>query len=171
MPPRSSATARAARNIFRPMGTRVLNIESTPSENAMSVAIGIATPRIMSGSLLLVSQKKSTGIIIPPHAPIIGRSAFCHVESSPTRISRLISSPTDRKNIAMRKSLMTFSSVIACPLWLKKLNPPIDSVTFCCQNAKYSSLSGELATISANMVKVISTALVLTYRFIMLRKL
>ena len=171
IPPRSSATASAARNIFRPSGTLLLKIDSTPNENAMSVAIGIATPRSISGSLGHRSQKNSTGMSIPPHAPIIGRRAFCRVESSPTRISRFISNPTERKNIAIRKSLMTCISVIVCPLWLKRLKLPIESVTSCCQNLKYSSFNGEFATMSASMVITISTPLVLTYLLIMLMKL
>ena len=136
MPPRSSATANAARNIFRPSGTRVLNTESTPSENAMSVAIGIAIPRIMSASAGQVSQNSNMGTSIPPQAPMIGNIAFWRVESSPTRISLFISSPTDRKNIAIRKSLITIISDMLWPPWLKRLNSPIENDTSFCHNAK-----------------------------------
>ena len=112
IPPRSSATARAARKTLRPTGTRVLNTERTPNEKAISVAIGMARPLCMSASAGLTSQKTRTGTIIPPQAPMIGRRAFLSEESSPTRISRLISRPTERKNIAIRKSLMTSITLI-----------------------------------------------------------
>ena len=79
----------------------------------MSVAIGMASPRCIAASDGHTRAKRSTGTSIPPHAPIIGRSAFSLVESSPTLISLLISRPTERKNIAMRKSLMTAPRLIA----------------------------------------------------------
>ena len=44
MPPMSSTTANAVRKIFRLMGTRLPNRLSTPSEKAISVAIGMANP-------------------------------------------------------------------------------------------------------------------------------
>ena len=40
----SSAIASAARNTFRPLGTRGPSSASTPSANAMSVAIGTPHP-------------------------------------------------------------------------------------------------------------------------------
>ena len=46
MPPMSSTTANAVRNIFRLNGTRLPSKLSTPNEKAMSVAIGIAIPRV-----------------------------------------------------------------------------------------------------------------------------
>ena len=107
IPPKSSATASVVRNTFRPMGTLLPNIANTPSEKAMSVAIGMAAPRIMPASEGQTSRKISTGMSIPPHAPMMGRMAFLMEESSPTRISRLISKPTERKKMAIRKSLMS----------------------------------------------------------------
>ena len=172
IPPRSSATANAARNTFNPIGTLVLNIARTPSENAISVAIGMARPRCMAASDGQTSANKSTGITIPPHAPMIGRSAFSLLESSPTRISRLISRPTERKNIAMRKSLMTCITVIVWPLWLKKLKFPIERLTLCCHNEKYQSLiAGTLAQMRARTVKKINTMLEFTCALNLLIKL
>ena len=107
MPPKSSATASVAKNIFNPSGTRLPNIASTPNEKAMSVAIGIAQPRNISASAGQHSRKMMTGTSIPPHAPMIGRIALRHDESSPAIISRLISKPTERKKIAIRKSLIS----------------------------------------------------------------
>ena len=44
MAPRSSMTANATIRIFNPSGTRFPSSASTPSANAMSVAIGIPKP-------------------------------------------------------------------------------------------------------------------------------
>ena len=78
----------------------------------MSVAIGIAIPRCIAGSAGQRSINTSTGTIIPPHAPMIGSIAFSLVDNSPMRISRLISRPTEKKKIAIRKSLITCITVI-----------------------------------------------------------
>ena len=129
MPPKSSATAKVARNIFRPMGTRLPNMESTPNENAMSVAIGIALPRSISGSSGQVRTKINTGIAIPPQAPMMGSRAFFIVESSPTRISRLISRPTEKKNSAIKKSLMNSNKVRHSFPWLNRLKFPMEKLT------------------------------------------
>ena len=171
IPPRSSATASAARKILSPIGTLLSNIDSTPSENAMSVAIGMATPRIISGSLGQVTQKKSTGMSMPPQAPMIGSIAFLRDDSSPTRISLFISRPTDRKNIAMRKSLITSTSAIGWPLWLNRLKSPIERLTSLFQKLKNSPFSDEFARIRASTVLMMRTALLFTYFFTMLLKL
>ena len=44
IPPKSSATARAAKNILSPFGIRFPKRDNTPNEKAMSVAIGMAHP-------------------------------------------------------------------------------------------------------------------------------
>ena len=112
MPPRSSATANVARNTFSDSGTRLPNTDRTPNEKAMSVAIGTASPRNMVGSSGHTSQNTATGTSIPPQAPIKGNSALRGEASSPTRISRLIYSPTDKKKMAMKKSLIRSISVM-----------------------------------------------------------
>ena len=134
MPPRSSATARAAKNTFKESGTRLPNVESIPNENAMSVAIGIADPRSISSLSGQTSKKTRTGKSMPPHAPIIGSMAFLSDESSPTRISRLISRPTEKKKMLIRKSLITPMTVNVVPLWLNRLKFPIDRLTGWFQN-------------------------------------
>ena len=136
MPPRSSATARAARNIFSPMGTLVLKAARMPSEKAMSVAMGIAIPRCMMASAGQARKKMSTGTIIPPQAAMMGSRALSIEESSPTLISRLISNPTERKKMAIKKSLIICPSVMGWPPWLKKLNSPMESATGFCQREK-----------------------------------
>ena len=109
---------------------------------------------------------------IPPQAPMIGRRAFSFDESSPTMISRFISSPTERKKIAMRKSLMTAPSDIACPPWLNRLKLPAEKWTGFCHNAAYHSLMiGVFAKIKASTVKNIRTILELTCLLNLLRKL
>ena len=45
--PRSSIIARAVKKTFKEMGTRDPSKDSTPSENAISVAEGIAHPFIV----------------------------------------------------------------------------------------------------------------------------
>ena len=113
-----------------------------------------------------------TGIIIPPQAPIIGNRAFSFDDNSPTLISLLISKPTDKKKIAIRKSLIIWPKEMGCPLWLKKLKWPIDRLTGCCQNEKYHSLiPGRLAMTSADMVKNINITLEFVYCLKLLRKL
>ena len=149
----------------------MLNIDSTPSEKAISVAMGMATPRSISASLGHVSQNIITGTSIPPIAPIMGSMAFFIDDSSPTSISLFISRPTERKNMAMRKSFITAIIDMACPLWLNRLKSPIDRCTSCSQNEKYCSLSGEFAINSASIAKNMSTPLALTYLFIMLLRL
>ena len=172
MPPRSSATASAARKTFSPTGTLVLKIASTPRENAISVAIGMARPLCICGLPPLRIAYISTGTIIPPHAPMIGRSAFFNDDNSPTRISRLISRPTERKKMAMRKSLITCMIVIGCPPWLKKLKLPIDKDISFCQNSLYHcAVAGQFAQISARTVHNMSMTLELTWLLILLMKL
>ena len=77
------------------------------------IAIGIAMPRVISGLSGQKSTNSNTGIIIPPHAPMIGSMAFFIVESSPTRISLLISSPTERKKI---ETNMSFTPLVICSM-------------------------------------------------------
>ena len=54
-------------------------------------------------------------MIIPPQAAMIGNKACLILESSPTNISRLISSPTLKKKIVINTSLMKVINVIGCP--------------------------------------------------------
>ena len=163
MPPRSSATASAARNTFSPRGHLLLKMLSTPSEKAMSVAMGIAMPRCMSGLGGHTRMNTMTGMSMPPQAPITGASAFLTEESSPHRTSRLISSPTLRKNIAIRKSLMNVPKDIGTPPWLKMLKPPILTLTGSSHKRRYISPQGLFATMRAATVAMINKTLLLMY--------
>lgn len=125
---RSSIIARAVRKIFSENGTLLPSKVSTPSENAMSVAVGIAQPRIYSVPELKNTKIKA-GNITPPAAENTGSSAFLTSESSPFKISLFISRPTRRKKTAIRPSLTQCSSV------LEKKSMP----AFFCQNAMYDS--------------------------------
>lgn len=98
--------ARAVRNTFIEAGTRLPNSESTPSANAISVAVGIAQPLITSPLFQLSEKKISAGTTIPPAAQMPGRTRRDHVESWPSITSRLISRPTSRKNTAINASLI-----------------------------------------------------------------
>jgi hypothetical protein len=71
----------------------------------MSVAIGIAQPETVSVPLLN-SRKIIAGTIAPPMAHKIGNKAFLGDDSSPSTISRLISSHTKRKNRAIKPSFI-----------------------------------------------------------------
>ncbi len=102
--------ARAVRKIRRPIGTRDPSRTSTPSANAMSVAIGTPQPRAASASPLVMSRNRIAGRTAPPTAAVIGRAARRTDASSPTRTSRLISRPTTRKKIAISPSLIHTSS-------------------------------------------------------------
>ena len=98
--------ASAVRNTFIEAGTRLPNSESTPSAKAMSVAVGIAQPRITSPLFQLSEAKISAGTAMPPAAQRPGRTRRDQVESWPSTTSRLISSPTSRKNTAISASLI-----------------------------------------------------------------
>jgi hypothetical protein len=106
----SSTMASAARKTLSPLGALGATIASAPSANAMSVAIAIAQPRD-SGPGPITSRKTEAGTTTPPIAATIG-SAACRIEeSSPARNSRLISSPTSRKNSDINPSLIHWCSV------------------------------------------------------------
>ena len=79
--------------------------DNTPNEKAISVAIGMAAPRLagLSGQ---IREKMRMGTSIPPQAATTGSKALRGEESSPTRISRLISRPTEKKKIAISASLI-----------------------------------------------------------------
>jgi hypothetical protein len=109
----SSTTANAVRNIFKLKGTFLPSKESTPRENAISVAMGIAAPLAAKpGSVK--QQNIPIGIIIPPMAATTGSIAFLKLESSPTSISLFISSPIEKKNTAISASLMNERMVKLC---------------------------------------------------------
>ena len=95
----------------------------------MSVAIGIAQPET-SGVPAVSAKKISAGPTIPPSAAAIGSAAWRGVASSPTRISRFISSPTTKKKIAIKPSLTQWSS----DSLMAKL--PTPRVIFVCQRLK-----------------------------------
>ena len=73
----------------------------------MSVAVGIAHPRRASPSppsRVTVATKTSAGTMTPPMAATTGTTAFAGERRSPTRNSRLSSSPATKKKIASRPS-------------------------------------------------------------------
>ena len=52
------------------------------------------------------------GLIIPPQAATIGNKACRKLDNSPTNVSRLISSPTLKKKIVIKASLIKFIKVM-----------------------------------------------------------
>ena len=106
--PRSSTIASAVRNMAMLRGALLAAIARMPSEKAMSVAIGIPQPEIVSCPIL-TSAYKMQGTIIPPIAALIGKMVAESDFSSPNRNSRLISSPMTKKKTAMSASLIQYS--------------------------------------------------------------
>ena len=103
--------ASAVRKILSETGTRSPTIERMPTAKAMSVAVGIPQP-LAAAVPWLKSVKTSAGASMPPRAATTGRMACWRVESRPQTISRLISSPTEKKKTTIRPSLINFSTVI-----------------------------------------------------------
>src|SRR5581483_8058637 len=107
--PRSSRMASAVSRTFSAGGTREPRMASTASEKAMSVAEGTAQPLSVSGEPALNPTKISAGTSMPPAAARPGSTRRGQVDSSPSTSSRLISSPTRRKNTVIRPSLTAWS--------------------------------------------------------------
>ena len=101
---KSSKIARASRKMRACLGSPLPKIASTPSANAMSVAVGIGQPLIPS--VPVFSRAKMTaGAITPPRAATIGTKAVDGFESTPLRNSYFSSRPATRKKVARSKSL------------------------------------------------------------------
>ena len=142
MAPMSSTTARATSSTLSPMGQRFPKRERTPIAKAMSVAIGIPHP-LAEGVPLLNSIYITAGKIIPPSAANIGSIAFFMVDSSPTRSSLLISSPTEKKNTAIRtSSIHPLSGILS-------EEPPNDIPRSLLQNSCSPLSAGTLAASTA----------------------
>ena len=109
---RSSAIASAVRKTFSEIGTLSPSIESMHTAKAMSVAVGIPHPLAATVPWLTTVYMRA-GKITPPKAAMMGSRAFFMEESSPWATSRLISSPTVKKNITIRMSLINFSTFIS----------------------------------------------------------
>jgi hypothetical protein len=115
----------------------------------MSVAIGIPHPRAPAPPRFAIAYS-AAGSSMPPIAAASGSAAWRGDESSPICSSRLISSPTSRKNTAIRPSLIQKWSVLLTGLAVR----PADSSTS--HRWKYDSAQGELAQTSATAVAAIS---------------
>ena len=90
---KSSKIASAVKNIFNEKGTDLPNIAKTPSEKAISVAVGMAHP--FSKPVPRVTYVKiRAGTATPNSAAIAGNMAFLNEDSSPTMASLFISMPT-----------------------------------------------------------------------------
>ena len=149
----SSAMVSVERNERSPGGTRLPRSARMPRQNAMSFAMGTPHP-CSKPPPAFTAKYTSAGSTAPPAAPKMGRSALRGFTSSPAVISNLISSPTIRKKMAMRKSLMRCSSERCGE------KPPIVKPTSnVCQNsAKYVSTGvfsiTNAATAAVNMSMV-----------------
>ena len=72
----------------------------------MSVAVGIAQPRIAPASPWFIAVYSSAGAATPATAQTTGSTSWSRLDSCPEITSRLISSDTSRKNTAIRPSLI-----------------------------------------------------------------
>ena len=106
MPPKSSMIANAVKKTFNDNGTRLPSNDKTPSENAISVAVGIAQPCMFSEPALNAKNN------IPPIAASNGNNTFFGEDNSPITNSRFISKPTRKKKNAINKSLTQCSRCI-----------------------------------------------------------
>lgn len=90
---------------------------------------------------------------MPPKAAVIGRRAFLSEERRPINSSRLISSPTTKKKITIRPSLIqwwTDNAYVASPH---------ETPIFVCRSSVYDSAQGELAQTRASRVQAKRTML------------
>jgi hypothetical protein len=104
---RSSTTARVSRNDLSAEGSDEPMTARTASAKAMSVAVGIAQPLVASPSApstTTVARKTRAGKTTPLTAANTGTAALARVRRSPTRNSRLSSSPATKKKMASRPS-------------------------------------------------------------------
>jgi hypothetical protein len=100
----SSTIAMVSTRSFTPEETRSPNSARTPTAKAMSVAMGILHPSPPAPPAVSAT-KIAAGRIAPPSAAKTGSAAALRSRNSPVTNSRLISSPTTKKKMAMRPSL------------------------------------------------------------------
>ena len=100
----SSTIATASRNTRVPSLTRSPSSAISPTANAMSVAHAIAQPSAPSPPAT-IATKMTIGATTPPTAASAGSAAVRASCRRPSTTSRLISSPTTRKNRAISPSL------------------------------------------------------------------
>ena len=147
----SSTIASVRRNTFSGLGTRDPSSAMTPTANAMSVAIGIPQPSTPSPPRLNTTYRPA-GTIIPPRAAIAGIAARLGSASSPSTNSRLISSPTTKKKIAIRPSFTQCSNDSS-----RWKSPNSISSRSRCQKSAMSFPQPVLASTSALIVAISST--------------
>ena len=87
---------------------------------------------------------------MPPSAAMHGSNSVCRVDKLPSSTSRLISSPTRKKKIAIQKSLIQSSSGLAMLRGPRRTCPGISS------SRAYQCSSGELLTMKASAAAVMS---------------
>ena len=139
---RSSTIASAVTKMRSPSGARLPSRARTPRAKAMSVAIGTPQPRAAVPPPAS-ARKIKAGSTAPPIAAAMGRVARRSVASSPTRISRLISRPTTRKNTAIRPSLTQWRSDS------DRCRPPRSMASSVPHRSAYADANGEFAHNSA----------------------
>ncbi len=97
---KSSTTAKVSKKVRSALGRFLPTTANTASEKAMSVAAGLAHPRIATGSGHVAQTKTAAGTITPPIAATTGKTAVRGSRRSPATNSRLSSRPTMKKKMA-----------------------------------------------------------------------
>ena len=97
--------AKDNKNIFNNGLSLCSNIINIPTTKAISVDIGMPIPS-ENGVPKLIIVNIIAGNKTPPIAAIIGNEAFLKLDNLPYNISCFISRPTNKKNIAIKKSFI-----------------------------------------------------------------
>lgn len=143
--PRSSIIASVNKKSFRERGTLEPNSARIPRANAISVAAGMAHPLSDDELLRLNSTYIKAGTAMPPIAANPGSATWEKLDSWPTRISLFTSSPINKKNMAIRPSLIHSNKGFA------RWSAPIRTSTGVSKNRSYRPDRGELLNISASI--------------------
>lgn len=113
---RSSTTAKDNKKIFKFEFILSLNIINIPMAKAISVDMATPTPgRYLVFLFIIINM--IAGTITPPSEAITGKDAFLKLDKEPSNISFLISKPTYKKKIAIKKSF-TISCKLKLPIIL-----------------------------------------------------
>ena len=144
MAPRSSMMATAVKKTLSDAGTRLPSRTRMPRAKAMSVAMGIPQPRSATGLPQLIAAKIRAGTAMPPKAATAGSSTCDRVASSPSSISRLISSPTRKKKTAIQRSLTQTTSGLDSTSAVPPCRPPRRNSPGMWRKRWYASPQGEL---------------------------
>ena len=150
MAPTSSKIATESRNNRRVRGIRAPNTARLPITNAVSVAITMPHP-LPADWPRSIDRNTRAGTTMPPRAAAIENNVMRGLRSSPSTISRFISSATTKKNSVIAPSL------IQRLIERENSTSPKPMVMGVSQNAMYGTDHGELEVASATAAHSSST--------------